>query len=89
MNYLKLGIEERIHPIYLMIAIEILIFYFCSICHRVLRISDFFEMAKYCDSQQLFIGNLPLQCTEEDLSNLFSKFGNILEVRAVLKKKNM
>ena len=33
------------------------------------------------DSQQLFVGNMPHGCTEEDLSDLFSKFGRVLEVR--------
>lgn len=35
----------------------------------------------FSDSQQLFVGNMPHGCTEEDLSDLFSKFGRVLEVR--------
>ena len=33
------------------------------------------------DNQRLFVGNLPHGCTEEDLNDLFSKFGRVLEVR--------
>jgi len=39
------------------------------------------EMIKNGDSQQLFVGNLPHNCTEDDLSALFSKFGQVIEVR--------
>jgi len=39
------------------------------------------EMVKNGDSQQLFVGNLPHNCTEDDLNALFSKFGQVIEVR--------
>lgn len=29
------------------------------------------------DNQQVFVGNLPHNCTEEDLEKLFSKFGKV------------
>ena len=31
------------------------------------------------DSQQLFVGNLPHICSEEELAELFSKFGKVCE----------
>ena len=33
------------------------------------------------DSNQLFVGNLPHNCTEEELVELFSKFGKVNDVR--------
>lgn len=33
------------------------------------------------DSQQLFVGNLPHNCTDEELVELFSKFGKVNDVR--------
>lgn len=33
------------------------------------------------DDHQLFIGNLMPECTEDDLGNVFSKYGKIMEVR--------
>ena len=37
----------------------------------------------YCfrDSQQLFVGNLPHNCSNEDLVELFSKYGKVVDVR--------
>jgi len=45
------------------------------------RFSKEEDTTKNGDSQQLFVGNMPHGCTEEDLSDLFSKFGRVLEVR--------
>lgn len=36
---------------------------------------------QYPDTQQLFVGNLPHNCTEDDLEQLFGKFGKVAEVR--------
>ena len=33
------------------------------------------------DSQQLFVGNLPHDCTEDHLTELFGKFGKVTDVR--------
>ena len=33
------------------------------------------------DSQQLFVGNLPHNCSNEDLVELFSKYGKVVDVR--------
>ena len=33
------------------------------------------------DSNQLFVGNLPHNCTEDELVDLFSKFGKVNDVR--------
>ena len=33
------------------------------------------------DSQQLFVGNLPHNCSEEELHQLFSQYGKVVEVR--------
>merc|ERR1719394_1673947 len=33
------------------------------------------------DSQQLFVGNLPHNCNEEELMDLFGKFGKVVDVR--------
>ena len=33
------------------------------------------------DSQQLFVGNLPHNCTDDELVDLFSKFGKVNDVR--------
>uniref|UniRef100_A0A0K2U9F2 Uncharacterized protein n=1 Tax=Lepeophtheirus salmonis TaxID=72036 RepID=A0A0K2U9F2_LEPSM len=35
----------------------------------------------FSDSQQLFVGNLPHNCSEADLQGLFGKFGKVLEIR--------
>ena len=32
---------------------------------------------QYPDSHQLFVGNLPHNCTERDLEELFGKFGKV------------
>ncbi|KAG8223396.1 hypothetical protein J437_LFUL002641 [Ladona fulva] len=39
------------------------------------------SIQQYSDSQQLFMGNLPLHAGENDLRELFGKFGTILELR--------
>merc|ERR1719270_836146 len=39
------------------------------------------SLNKPADSQQLFVGNHPHNCKEDDLYALFSKFGQVLEVR--------
>ncbi|KAK6633437.1 hypothetical protein RUM44_004040 [Polyplax serrata] len=36
---------------------------------------------QYNDNHQLFMGNLPLDATEEELRELFSKFGTIVDLR--------
>lgn len=33
------------------------------------------------DSNQLFLGNVPTQATEEELTIIFSKFGSVVELR--------
>ena len=38
----------------------------------------------YPDSQQLFVGNLPHNCTESDLESLFSQFGKVIIIGIVL-----
>jgi hypothetical protein len=35
----------------------------------------------YVDAQQLFVGNLPHNCTEQDLEELFNQFGKVAEIR--------
>ncbi|MBS0350570.1 MAG: RNA-binding protein [Proteobacteria bacterium] len=35
------------------------------------------------DNKQVYVGNLPYQVTEQDLKNLFSKYGNIEQVKIV------
>ena len=35
----------------------------------------------YPDSQQVFVGNLPHDCTEHHLIELFSTFGHVADVR--------
>ncbi len=35
----------------------------------------------YSDAQQLFVGNLPHNCTESDLEALFGQFGKVAEIR--------
>ena len=36
---------------------------------------------RYPDSHQLFVGNLPLDATEQELKEFFSEFGPVLELR--------
>ena len=38
----------------------------------------------YPDSQQLFVGNLPHNCTESDLESLFSQFGKVIIIHIIL-----
>ncbi|KAJ9578817.1 hypothetical protein L9F63_004967, partial [Diploptera punctata] len=38
-------------------------------------------MQQYGDNHQLFMGNLPHHATEEDLKDLFGKFGTIIDLR--------
>lgn len=35
----------------------------------------------YGDANQLFLGNLPHSATEDELRDLFSQFGNVIELR--------
>lgn len=37
--------------------------------------------SQYGDSHQLFLGNLPHSATEDDLRDIFSKFGSIVDLR--------
>lgn len=37
--------------------------------------------SSYGDANQLFLGNLPHSATEEELKELFSQFGNVVELR--------
>ena len=39
------------------------------------------DRTRYPDSQQLFVGNLPLDAKEEELKDFFSEFGAVLELR--------
>lgn len=36
-------------------------------------------MSNYSDSQQVFVGNLPHDCQEEELSKLFSQWGKKIQ----------
>jgi hypothetical protein len=45
-------------------------------------------MQQYPDNQQLFMGNLPHHATEEDLKELFGKFGTIVDLRIHSKPNN-
>jgi len=38
-------------------------------------------MSTNSDQYQLFVGNLPHDCTENDLQGLFQKYGNVTEIR--------
>ena len=38
------------------------------------------SLSNYPDSHQVFVGNLPHYCQEQDLADLFSKFGKVVEV---------
>lgn len=44
--------------------------------------------SQYADNHQLFLGNLPHSATEDDLRELFSQFGNIVELRIHSKSGN-
>lgn len=39
------------------------------------------RMLSTSDSQQLFVGNLPHDCTEQHLEELFGKYGKVIDVR--------
>ena len=39
------------------------------------------DRIRYPDSHQLFVGNLPLDATEQELKDFFSEFGPVLELR--------
>ena len=45
------------------------------------RFSKEENIIKSGDNQRLFVGNLPQGCTEKELTDLFSKFGRVLESR--------
>lgn len=36
---------------------------------------------RYNDNQQLFLGNVPHNATEEELTRLFAKFGTVIDMR--------
>lgn len=42
---------------------------------------------QFGDSQQLFLGNIPHHATEEELKALFSRFGQVIDLR-ILSKGN-
>ena len=42
---------------------------------------DFRDKKQYPDENQVFVGNLPQHIVEEDLRNLFARYGKILDVR--------
>lgn len=42
----------------------------------------------FSDAQQLFVGNLPHDCTEEILESVFSKFGTVADIRISNKGAN-
>ena len=46
------------------------------------------SLSNYPDSHQVFVGNLPHYCQEQDLADLFSKFGKVVEVN-INKSKNL
>ena len=39
---------------------------------------------QYLDVQQLFVGNLPHNCTEDDLRELFCQWGRVADIRSLL-----
>jgi len=45
------------------------------------RFSKEEEGGRSSDSQQLFVGNLPHNCAEEELVELFTKYGKVVDVR--------
>jgi len=45
------------------------------------RFSKEEEGGRNSDSQQLFVGNLPHNCAEEELVELFTKYGKVVDVR--------
>lgn len=51
------------------------------------------SLSNYPDSHQVFVGNLPHYCQEQDLADLFSKFGKVVDVRintkGVAQSKNL
>lgn len=48
---------------------------------RERRISNTNNTNQFGDQHQLFLGNLPHSATEEDLKTMFSKFGNVVDLR--------
>jgi len=51
------------------------------------------SLSNYPDSHRVFVGNLPHYCQEQDLADLFSKFGKVVDVRintkGVAQSKNL
>lgn len=43
---------------------------------------------QFGDNQQLFLGNIPHHASEDDLREIFSRFGNVLELRILSKAGN-
>ena len=39
------------------------------------------DRARYPDAHQLFVGNLPLDASEQELKEFFQEFGPVLELR--------
>jgi len=48
---------------------------------RFVKDEDNTRNSFFSDSQQLFVGNLPHNCAEDELIDLFSKYGKVLDVR--------
>ena len=46
------------------------------------------RMISISNNQQLYVGNLPKDCTEEQLEDLFAKFGKVIDVRINQKRRN-
>ncbi len=38
-------------------------------------------------NKKLYVGNLSFKCTDEDLSNLFAQYGNILSARVIVDRE--
>jgi cold-inducible RNA-binding protein len=38
-------------------------------------------------SKKLYVGNLSFKCTDEDLHNLFSQFGNLISARVIMDRE--
>lgn len=44
--------------------------------------------ARHPDSHQVFVGNIPLDTHENEVRNIFSKFGNVVDIR-IIHSKNL
>jgi Ras GTPase-activating protein-binding protein 1 len=45
------------------------------------RLSGSNSAASYPDSQQVFVGNVPLSASEQDIKDIFSKYGTVVDLR--------